>query len=60
MDFLYLTEAEANQVRGDYGFNRLEPIAYNDGYILNAAVLDEPAYAAVHELLASLPKVKVA
>lgn len=60
MKFLYLTEAQADQVRGDYGFNRLEPVAYDGGYVLNVAVLDEPAFADVMEVLEALPVVEVA
>lgn len=60
MIVLKLTPQQADQVKGLYGYNELRPIARDDFFILPLAVLDEPDFAAHHEMLNGLPRVEVA
>lgn len=54
---LILTEGQADSVRGTYNeIASLEPVPIGDGrYFLPLAVLNDPNFAEVHEVLSSFP-----
>lgn len=57
--FIKMTQAQADHLAGEYGDCRIEPVPYAGAFIVNANVLNEPAFSAVHELLSGLPQVEV-
>lgn len=51
MEWIVLTEAQANAVRGEYNSRLLMPIAHGDCWILPIGVLEIDAYAPALEVL---------
>lgn len=56
-DFIVMTAAQAAQVQGQDGpITALRPRDLGDGrFVLAASILNDPAHAAHHDLLAALP-----
>lgn len=54
---IILTAEQADSIRGTYnGIASLEPVPIGDGrYFLPLAVLEDPNFAEVHEVLLSFP-----
>jgi hypothetical protein len=54
---IILTKEQANEVRGNTGAgSALDPVKLKSGeYVLNEAVLSDPAHSMLHEFLNTLP-----
>jgi hypothetical protein len=55
---IIMTEVQADMVRGEtIEGHAIMPVRLNDGsYCVSEAVLSDPAHAAKHDLLSSMPK----
>lgn len=56
MKMILLTEAQADQIKGNYGnFSSLEPIKVVEGYALPLLILDDMEFISVREYILTLP-----